>query len=55
MTLNGVKRSLFRCHATTKEINMQQLISNFGVYAIVLGVMYIVVYFQSRSLASSLA
>jgi uncharacterized membrane protein HdeD (DUF308 family) len=26
-----------------------------GVYAIVLGVMYIVVYFQSRSLASSLA
>src|SRR5947209_3523218 len=47
--LNGVRRSLFRCHSTTKEINMQQLIGNFrtmflfrGIAAILFGILTLV-------------
>src|SRR5258708_39870761 len=47
--LNGVKRSFFRCHLTTKEINMQQLIGNFrtmflfrGIAAVLFGVLTLV-------------
>src|SRR5712692_2859733 len=47
--LNGVKRSFFRCHSTTKEINLQQLIGNFrtmflfrGIAAVIFGVLTLV-------------
>src|SRR5712692_5764781 len=47
--LNGVKRSFIRCHSTTKEINMQQLIGNFrtmflfrGIAAVLFGVITLV-------------
>jgi uncharacterized membrane protein HdeD (DUF308 family) len=44
-----VKRSFFRCHLTTKEINMQQLIGNFrtmflfrGIAAVLFGIITLV-------------
>jgi uncharacterized membrane protein HdeD (DUF308 family) len=45
----GVRRSFFRCHSTTKEINMQQMLGNFrtmflfrGIAAILFGILTLV-------------
>src|SRR5579863_8226375 len=47
--LHGVKRSFFRFHVTTKEINMQQLLGNFrtmflfrGIAAVLFGIVTLV-------------